>query len=571
LKADTILTNAVIYTVDPTCPRAEAAAIKDGKILAVGRAGEMEAYRASDTEIWDMGGRFVLPGLIDAHMHPAKSAVNRVYAATLSDTSGKENYIARVRDFAEAHRELPVIEAHGFYRADFDTLGPRREWLDEIDSTRPILVTSVDVHSMWVNTAALAKAGITADTPDPVNGVIQRDREGRPTGLLQEAAMKLMEPVKTKYTRAQYRDALLWLQGYLHSRGITQVFDAMIPVDNPDYYMAYQELAEAGKLTLRVRGAWHIHPGMAGEPETNIEGAMELSQGFTTPYFQVNAFKFFADQVVEEETAYLSAPYSHRDDGWRGIREWPAERLKQLFEKIDRAGYQIHVHAIGDGAVHDALDAIEYARERNGSRDARHALAHIQCVGERDRDRMARLNVAAVAAPYWMVVDDYFWRFNVPYLGPDRVRDTYPYKSLVERGIHVAVHSDFSVTEPDFPALVYTSIKRALPPDVFAGYHGARGVTRGTDPDAPLDENVYGPLPPKEERVSLAEAIRSATCEGAWAMGTDADAGTIEPGKRADLAVFDRDFFGMDPEEFHHNPVVMTVAEGKIVYDAHQG
>lgn len=568
MNADTILTNAVIYTVDPSSPRAESTALKDGKILAVGSAGEMEAYRAHDTEVWDMGGRFVLPGLVDAHMHSAKSSVNRVYAANLSDTNGKENYIARIRAFAASHGELPVIEAHGFYRADFGKTGPRREWLDAIDSTRPILVTSVDGHSMWVNTAALTMAGVDKDIPDPENGVIQLDQKGLPTGLLQEAAMSLMDSLKMYYTREQYKDAILWLQKYLHGRGITHIFDAMVPLDNPDYYMAYQELAEAGKLTLRIRGAWHIYPGMAGELEENIEKAMALSRGITTPYFQINAFKFFADQVVEEETAYLSAPYSHRDDGWRGIREWPVETLKHLFQKIDAAGYQLHVHAIGDGAVHDALDAIEYAQGQNGKRDARHALAHIQCVGESDRDRMARLGVVAVAAPYWMVVDDYFWQFNVPYLGMERVRDTYPYQSLIDKGVHVAVHSDFSVTEPDCPALFYTAMKRTLPPDIFAKYHGDRGVTRGTDPDAPLDAHVYGPLPPQREGVTLAEAIRSATYEGAWALHMDAGAGGIVPGKRADFAVFDGDFFGMDPEDFHNNPVVMTIAGGKVVYDA---
>lgn len=565
--ADTIITNAVIYTVEPSRPRAEALAIKDGTILAVGSTAGMEAYRSHDTEVWDMGGRFVLPGFVDAHMHPAQSAVNRMYGAVLSDIKGKEGYLTRIRDFAGAHRDWPVIEGRGFYRADFDQMGPRREWLDEIDNTRPILVTSVDGHSMWVNTAALTMAGITKDTPDPENGVIQRDEQGVPTGLLQESAMALMDPLKTRYTKEQYKEAILELQQYLHSRGITYVFDAMVPTDNPDYYMAYQELAESGELSLRIRGAWHIYPGMAGGPDENIEKAMELSKGFSSPYFQINAFKFFADQVVEEETAYLSAPYSHRDDGWRGIREWPVESLKRLFQAIDGAGYQIHIHAIGDGAVHDALDAIEYAQERNGKRDARHALAHIQCVGESDRDRMARLNAAAVAAPYWMVVDDYFWEFNVPYLGMDRVRDTYPYKSLIDRGVHVAVHSDFSVTEPDYPALFYTAMKRTLPPDIFVKYHGESGAMRGTDPGAPLDERVYGPLPPASEGVSLAEAIRSATYEGAWALKMDADAGTIAPGKRADFAVFDEDFFGMDPEDFHHNPVVMTVAGGKVVYD----
>jgi len=571
--ADILITNATVQTVDADGTVAEAVAIADEKIIYVGDAAGAEAYVDDDTKIIDMKGGTVMPGMVDSHMHPAMSAAAYMYEISLHTvTADVDSYLEVIDTFVKENPDLEVYSGAGFMRSVFDTVGPRKEMLDAIAPDKPIILTSVDGHSLWANSKALELAGITKDTPNPEGGVIQHDpKTGEPSGLLQESAKDLVADLQPEYTKQQYKDAILWLQGWFNSVGLTTIFDAMVPIDNPNYYEAYQELAEDGLLTLRIRGAWFMSPEMGEENyEANIDKAMELSKGFDTPYFQVNAFKFFADQVIEEETGYLSEPYLNRDDNWQGIKVWDDEVMADLFTKIDKAGFQIHVHQIGDAAATYTLDALEKAVAANGERDSRHTFAHVQMLSEKDADRMAAMKMNAVIAPYWMNMDDYYWELYYPMLGKDRVNDMYPAKSLVDKGINTAVHCDFFVTEPDAGWLFYSAMTRTVPQKIIEMAYGdaAKDIIRTTDINYPITQGVNGPLPPFTERLSLDEIIKASTFAGAYTNFMDEDNGSIEVGKNADIIAFPDNLHKLDIEAISTISPVLTIFDGKVVFDA---
>lgn len=394
--------------------------------------------------------------------------------------------------------------------------------------------------------------------------------------------MGLVDALIPAPSKEQYKEGLLWLQEWFNAMGLTTCHDAMVTF-NPDYYMAYEELARDGLLTIRYRGSWIMNPEliggsngpMDGAPEMTVDEAiatgMELSEKFETPYWQVKSFKFFSDQVLEEETGFLKEDYSHRDDGWRGIKVWDTEFLKDTFQKIDAEGYNLHIHQIGDAAADYALTALEYAQEVNGPRDSRHTFAHVQMLDPEDADRMAALKMNAIIAPYWMVIDDYFWDLYFPYLGETRAFDEqYPGASLMAKGINTAIHSDFFVTEPDYGWAFYSAMTRTLPQRIFEMWYGedAAGMVRTTDPSAELDYYDMGSLGPESERLALEQVVKASTINGAYADFLEEDLGTIEEGKLADLIVLDRNVFEIDVEEVANFEVLMTLFEGSVVFDA---
>ena len=240
-SSNIILKNASVYTADEEGTQAEALVVKDGIIEYVGDEAGAAEYEDGSSKVIDMEGGTVLPGIVDSHMHPAESALSYYFEIGLQDMLSEEDYVQAVKDFAEKNPDREVYTGSGFMRSVFDTVGPRKESLDKAVSDKPVILTSADGHSVWVNSKALEMAGITKDTKDPDGGIIQRDPDtGEPAGLLQEAAANLVEDLKPEYTKEEYKEAIKWLQEWLNERGITTVYDAMVPIQNENYYMAYQ-------------------------------------------------------------------------------------------------------------------------------------------------------------------------------------------------------------------------------------------------------------------------------------------------------------------------------------------
>lgn len=550
--ADLLIKNGRVYTGSAGAPWADSIAVKDGMILAVGSADDIQSYADDKTELIDVEGKMVLPGFIDAHMHPAKSAVIYFTQINLFSTHTKESMLEEVKRFVKNHPDQKVLKGAGFQRSVFDELGPRKEWLDAIEKERPIGIYSSDGHSLWANSKAIETAGITGKTPQPAEGMFKIDPDtGEPSGLFQEfGAMRMIEPVFPEPTKEEYKEGLLKLQQFLNERGLTTVFDAMVPLDTSQYAEAYQELALEGKLTVRYRGGWLMKT--EEDADEQILKGISLSQELTHPHFQVNTFKFFADHVIEEETGYLHEPYAHRDDDWRGIKVWDDDVMKRAFTAVDRAGYQIHVHQIGDAAATYTLDALKAARQANGERDARPVLAHIQLLKPEDIGRMQKLGVVGVIAPYWMVADDYFYSLYKPYLGEPRVSQMYPLRSLIDGDVPIAIHCDFSVNEPDLMWALYSGVTRRMPKRISELWYGNDSYTEL--------------LPPIEEAVSLEQIIKAATAGGAYSLFLENEIGTIEPGKKADFVVLEKNLFDLDVEQIPEVAVEMTFFEGKQVF-----
>lgn len=560
-----IITNASVYTGEGET--AEAVVVKDGVIEYVGDAEGAAEYDDGDIETIDANGGSVLPGMVDGHMHPAMSAVQYYFEIGLQEVFSVEDYVATVKAFVEEHPDNEVYAGSGFMRSMFDSVGPTKEMLDEVCPDKPVILQAADGHSYWVNSKALELAGITKDTEDPANGIIVKDKEtGEPTGYLKESAMNLVEDIKPEYTVEQYKEAIAWLQEYFNSLGVTTIYDGMIPITEENYWTAYEEMAEAGELTVKVRGAWHLAPEMGTEEEllALVDQAMEQSEGFTTDYFQVIGFKFFADQVLEEETAYLDEPYT---SGNNGMKTWDDDLMETLFTKIDEAGFQIHVHEIGDAAVTYTLDALEKAKATTGSNN-RDTFVHCQFIKDEDMKRMADLNVSAMIAPYWAVMDDYYWDLYVPSIGKERADNQYPEESLVKAGVNVGVHSDFSVTEPDWGWLLYSAVTRTLPQKIFDLWYEGMDLTRTTKPSSNYENYTIGVLPSADERMTLDQIIKAATYGGAYSMNMEDEIGTIEVGKKADLVIMDMDITTSDIEDVSNVQIKKTFSDGRLVFDA---
>jgi predicted amidohydrolase YtcJ len=336
--------------------------------------------------------------------------------------------------------------------------------------------------------------------------------------------------------------------------GITLVFDPLLYVGGVGA-QAYEELAQEGLLTMRVRGALEMLP--EDDVETTVAAFAAERAQHTTPYFQTPAVKFFADGVVEGHTAYLEEPYADAleyagDADYRGEPIWPLDDLAAAFTAVDAAGFQIHVHSIGDAATTDTLDGLAAAQAANGSCDWRPGITHLQLVDPADIGRMADLGVVAVPQPYWFLKDDYYTYLQLPYLGLPRADEEYPMKSFFDAGVHVASASDFPVTWPPDPLdAIQTGVMRWHPDWVW---------------ESPAPPSLEGVLWP-EERVTVEQMIRSFTIEGAYSNFLECDTGSIEVGKSADLIVLNRDITKCDPEQIGTTTqVLMTMFEGERVY-----
>jgi len=566
-NADVILTNGKFYTVDKNKSWAEAAAIKGNTIICTGSESAVMEYKGRNTTIINLGGRMVLPGFVDAHMHPLMSADVYENQIKLFESPDREDMLKVIKEFAEEHPRHEVIRGAGFPRSAFDETGPRKEWLDTLVPDRPVYIVSGDGHSAWVNSAALKLAGITAKTPQPEKGHIMHDpASGEPSGLLQEnGAMKLVAELLPPISKDRYKDDISAIEKYFSHTGITTVFDAKVTMDDENYWMAYKEMAEEGRLGWRYRGGWYLDP--AKDLSREIDKGVGLSKIVnTTEFFQVNAFKFFLDEVAEEKTSLMLEPFQGEKE-YRGFRNFEDKQLLDAFVRLDEQGFQIHCHQIGDGAARYGLEALEKLQQINGIKDRRPSFAHCQWVSDQDKKRMADLDVTSIISAYWMATDDYYWDLYRPYLGANRVNNMYPVKSLFNLGVNMAVHSDFFVSEPDPLYAIYGGITRNIPERIFREkYEQDNRYRRVTEPRSDYSQGEIGPLPPMSERASLEDMIYAFTMGGARSLFMENEIGSIEAGKKADLVILEKNLFEVDVEEIPDVAIDMVFFDGKQKY-----
>ena len=540
------LLNGDFYTQDPARPRATAVAIRNGRFYAVGDDEEIRdlSRTLSDTggkypaQTIDLEGRRVLPGLTDAHVHLYDWALGlrRLPLASTTSVVDLRSRLARRRDETTPGH---WILGQGWNETRWSAQRmPTHDDLDGVAPAHPVILWRSDMHLAVANSLALEKAGISVHTPDPPEGVIDRDPSGRPTGVLRELAINLVSEVIPPPTEGETVAAIHEGILHLHRLGLTGVHDCRIMggADGPPAFRAYQRLRAAGKLPLRL---WMHIPGERLDEAISLG----LRSGHGDNYLRVGHVKLFSDGGQGARTAWMLAPY--QDTNHQGMPLLPLDEIARIVQRADRAGLATAIHAIGDRANRELVSVFEQTLTGEARRSSPrrpgyvpHRIEHLQNIRPVDVARLGHLPVVASVQPIHVTDDIPMVEQSVG----ERARFAYPFRDMLRAGLTLALGSDCPVADPN----------------PLWGIHAA--VTRqrrdGTPPGG------WYPV----QRISVAEAVWGYTMGPAIACGREAELGSISPGKLADLVVLDRDIFALDPSEIADAQVVMTILDGQVVH-----
>jgi hypothetical protein len=530
--ADLILINGTVHTLDPARPRAEAVAIRDGRILKVGAAAEVRGLAGKETRTIDLAGGFVLPGFIDSHTHFLNGGFS-LSSIQLRDVRTREEFAAKVAAKVKDLEKGEWVQNGDWDHELFTPVElPRREWIDSVSPDNPVCVNRYDGHMVLANSAALRISGVTKSTPVPPGGEIVKDpKTGEPTGILKDAAADL---VYRHIPEPSWREKLKAAEAALKNaaeHGVTSVHE----MADASSFEVYQQLIRDGKMTARLYVYIPIN-------DVDIYARLKLKTPFGNDYLKIGGLKGFVDGSLGSATAYFFEPYTDdpKNRGLLAPQMFPEGIMEKRIMEADKAGLQVAIHAIGDRANSLLLDLYEKAAAQNGPRDRRWRIEHAQHLRPRDIARFGKLGVIASVQPYH-AYDDGRWAEKK--IGKERVRYTYPFKSLLDGGAVLAFGSDWTVA----------------PLDPVSGIYAA--VTRATSDG----KNPGGWVP--EEKISLDDAIKGYTTGGAYAEFAEKDKGTIQSGKLADIIVLDKDLFKVPADELMDVKVVLTIVGGKVVHD----
>lgn len=543
IKADVVLKNGKIYTADPSRSIKQALAFTGNTIVAVGSNEDVEKLIGPKTKIVDLGGKLVLPGMFDTHVHPIIGAVDRSKCS-----------LENVKATLEALK--PVIQAclakapggpdDWFEAVQLDNYGfaATAKDLDTIEAERPMALDGNDGHTIWVNSKGLKLLGVTAETPDPPGGKIARDASGAPEGSFTDAAASIVSdkmPMPSKEERAAWTALVL---KDMAAYGLTSILDAYVtPVDAE----IWRSLYDTGRLAMRVRMAFYLaDPSANASDDAAARYVTMAKKGDVDPDFlRSSLVKVFADGVMEypAQTAALLTPYLDKDGkptDKTGALYFEPDDFARLVTKLDAEDIAVHVHAIGDRGVRATLDAFAAARKANGDRDNRHQIAHIQLMDPADFPRFKELGVSANMQLEWARREPATEGPLEPYLGPERYKYVYPAGSLYRAGATIAGGSDWDISSFNPFRAMQVAVTRAA----------GKG-------QVPL--NI-------DEAIPLKAAIDAYTINAAYALKQDRITGSLEVGKRADIAVLDRDILSIDPDTINQTKVLYTYLDGRLVH-----
>jgi predicted amidohydrolase YtcJ len=541
MAADTLLLNGHIYTANPDAPWAEAVAIRKNTIEVIGSVGDVIAQSGPHTKTIDLGGRMAMPGITDTHTHFLQGS-ELLEGPLIYGAANVADVKARLAEFARAHPGDGWIFGYGWDYGSFWPDGlPTKKLLDEVFPHRPVVMLSSDAHSVWVNSAALVQAHITRDTPSPnspeLHGIIVHDKNGEPTGVLEEGAQSLVSAgISDAEALAALRDGM----AAANRVGITGVVNA---TGDAHEFALYDKLRESGALTVRMttamsRGVGSRHT-LSPEELAEFEALRAKYQG---EWVRFGPIKFFADGVVETHTAAMLAPYANasaKTPGEKGSLLYSPEELARDYQALDRHGFQVMTHAVGDAAVRATLDAYEEVAKKDGARDRRWRIEHMEVVQPADRARPAQLHVLAAFQPWCCASLDEPWGAGV---GAARMADGIPWQDVVSAGATLAMGSDWPV-EPLDPFVILQT-----------------GATRQDAHGQPT-----GGFYPKQA-LTLDQMLAGYTRNAAYAEFMDGKLGELKAGELADVIVLSQDLYKVAPQKHGETKVLLTMVDGKVVW-----
>ncbi|MGD2097529.1 MAG: amidohydrolase [Desulfobacterales bacterium] len=569
MEADLVITNGKVITVDKDFSIKQAVAVKDGKIVSVGSNDEVKPFIGSNTQLLDLQGKPILPGINESHMHPPFFGATRPpLAIDLTFPA-----VRAIPDMVEALRkkvsETPAgewIRGFGWDQSSLEECQkdpsklPRKWDLDAVSPVHPVAFTDFSCHTLLVNSKALEIAGVTKDTPDPASGEMERDDNGEPTGILKEPmAQALVSEHVPLLTREEKRTALLTALSHLNANGVTSITDAAIGpggenflygVMSGEFVHLYKELLEEGKLTARVNAL--ILYGDYGA--LTLEDIKKNIETFKVPidvdgtWLKFPGIKIFADGIPLTYTSWMNEDYVSGNAG-HGTSVIPGEtdqeqrdNLIEMIRYVHAKGYQIGLHATGDRAIDAAVDGFVKAFEDMHSGDPRHYIIHGDFISREKAAVLAKHNCGIAMQPFIsaMIAD-----FEPAVVGEERAAYEWPTRTALDVGLNLTSNSDAPVTYPNWRMGVQAAVLR-------------EGLVSG---------KVSGP----EECITVEEAIRTYTINGAWQDHMEDVKGSIEVGKLADFCIIGDDILSVDPHKIGEIPVLMTIVGGKIVFDESAG
>ncbi|NUQ21864.1 MAG: amidohydrolase [Gemmatimonadaceae bacterium] len=521
------IVNARVWTGDPRRPWADAVAVRGERIAAVGSSAEVRKMAVSTTRVVDAKGQMLVPGFQDSHVHFIDGGF-RLASVQLRDARTPAEFIARVKAFAATQPKGSWITGGDWDHEQWGGELPQRSWIDSVTPDNPVWINRLDGHMSLANSAALRAAGVTRSTADVAGGTIVRDASGEPTGILKDNASWLVDQHVPPPSEAQNDRALDAATRYVAARGVTSVHN----MGTWDDLATFERARAAGRLITRI---YAVVPLASWARLRDTVAA----RGHGDAWVRIGGLKGFVDGSLGSHTAAFLQPFTDAPNDSGLLVNTPRD-LYDWTSGADRAGLQVIVHAIGDRAIRTQLDIFERVAREDGPRDRRFRIEHAQHIAPPDIARFSSLGVIASMQPYH-AIDDGRWAEKV--IGPERIRTTYAFRSLLESGARLAFGSDWFVA----------------PPTPLEGIYAA--VTRRT-----LDDrNPNGWVP--EQKIGVEDALRAYTLGGAYASFREKDMGSIERGKLADLTLIDRDLTRIPPETIRDAQVVMTIVGGRVVYE----
>jgi len=532
---DTILVNANIHTMDGAHPSAQALAIGNGRIVSVGDTDAIRDLANGNTRTIDAGGRLVLPGFQDTHIHLQDSGIGFVTGADLAGAETLGDLQNCLREQAAKTPDTYWVQGLCFESGIFTAHNLTREQLDEAVPDRPLYIMANDGHNAAMNSLGLRELNITSETPDPSNGEIIRDADGEPTGFLYEDAIWWALGMLPKPTEEENRAGVRFAAAHANKHGLTGVLDAMA---GERHMRVYTDLDNAGELTIRVGATSKVFPHEKDVGQA-VERLCDLRERFRSDKVYMHSAKFFLDGVMENGTAAMLEDFS---TGGNAPIMFDVDHLMELLIAFDEKRFQLHLHTIGDRAVRVALDGIEAARKANGPWPALHQLAHIQSIHPDDIPRFRALGALANWQPFWAVPSP-STDVAADLMGPERLRHMYAVKSVIDTGAPYAISSDWFVTTLNPFEIMQVAVTRQ-------------------DPEAGRESAAFFP----EERIDVETVVRGYTTNAAAGVWRADTTGSLSVGKLADLIVLDRDIFEVDPFALGETEVLLTMLEGAEVH-----